>query len=83
MTASRDVDGGGLVPVFVTVGVRVSSGVRTPGVVHLPREEAARIVASRHGVSGERAPRGFLDGGADGHVIAAMVPRLAPPEHGM
>lgn len=65
-----------LVPVFLTVGVRTSGG-NGPGVVHVPRDEAARIVAARHGVTGEQPPRGFLDGGADGHVIAAMVPRLA------
>ena len=38
--------------------------------------EAARIVAARHGVPGERPPRGY----ADGRVNGAMVPRLAPPE---
>lgn len=72
-------DDGDLVPVFVTVGVRVSSSERTPGLVRVPREEAGRIVAMRHGVAGERPPRGFLDGGADGRVIAAMLPRVAPP----
>jgi hypothetical protein len=64
-----------LVPVFVTVGIRVSTGERTPGVVHVPPGEAGRIVADRHGVHGERAPRGYEDGGADGRVIAAMMPR--------
>jgi hypothetical protein len=63
------------VPVFVTTAIRVSSGERTPGVVHVPPGEAGRIVADRHGVLGERAPRGFEDGGADGRVIAAMMPR--------
>ena len=53
-----------LVPVFVTTGIRTSGGPG-PGVVRVPRDEAARIVASRHGVAGERAPRGFLDGGAE------------------
>jgi hypothetical protein len=70
-----------LVPVFLTVGVRTSGG-NGPGVVRVPRDEAARIVAARHGVSGERPPRGFEDGGADGRIIAAMVPRLAPPGPG-
>jgi hypothetical protein len=68
-----------LVPVFLTVGVRTSGGIG-PGVVRVPRIEAARIVAARHGVAGERPPRGYEDGGADGRVIGAMVPRLAPPE---
>jgi hypothetical protein len=69
-----------LVPVYLTVAVRTSGGTG-PGVVRVPREEeAARIVASRHGASGERAQRGFLDGAADGRVIGAMVPRPAPPE---
>lgn len=70
-----------LVPVFVTTGIRTSGGAG-PGVVRVPRDEAARIVAGRHGVPGERPPRGYADGGADGRVIAAMVPRLAPPEPG-
>lgn len=64
----------GLVPVFLTVAVRTSSG-NGPGVVRVPREEAARLVAARHGVPGEQAPRGYLDGGTDGRVIGAMVPR--------
>lgn len=66
-----------LVPVFLTVGIRTSGGPG-PGVVRVPRDEAARIVAARHGVSGERAPRGYEDGGTDGRVIGAMVPRLDP-----
>lgn len=66
-----------LTPVYLTVAIRTSGG-NGPGVVRVPREEAARIVAGRHGVAGEQPPRGFLDGGADGHVIAAMVPRLDP-----
>ncbi len=72
-----------LVPVFVVVAVRVSTGEQTPGLVHVPRNEAVQIVASRHGVPGEQPPRGYADGGADGRVIGAMVPRLAPPEPGM
>lgn len=63
-----------LVPVFVTTGIRTSGGPG-PGVVRVPRDEAARIVAARHGVSGEQPPRGFEDGGADGRVIGAMMPR--------
>lgn len=63
------------VPVFLTVAVRTSGGPG-PGVVRVPRDEAARIVAARHGVSGERPPRGYEDGGADGRTIGAMMPRL-------
>lgn len=66
-----------LVPVYLTVGVRTSGGPG-PGVVRVPREEAARLVAARHGVAGERPPRGYDDGGADGRMIAAMMPRRAP-----
>ena len=69
-----------LVPVFVTVGIRVSSCERTPGVVRVPRAEAARIVSARHGVAGEQAPRGYLDGGSTERLAGWMVPRLAPPE---
>lgn len=65
-----------LVPVFLTVAVRTSGG-NGPGVVRVPREEAARITAARHGVPGEYPPRGYDDGGADGRVIAAMMPRPA------
>jgi hypothetical protein len=54
-----------LVAVFLTVGVRTSGGCG-PGVVRVPRDEAAWIVRSRHGVAGEEPPRGYLDGGADG-----------------
>lgn len=67
------------VPVYLTVTVRTSGG-NGPGVVKVPREEAAELVRRRCGVSGERPPRGYEDGGADGRVIAAMMPRLAPPE---
>jgi hypothetical protein len=68
-----------LMAVFLTTAVRTSAGAG-PGVRRVPRAEAAQLVARRHAVPGERAPRGFEDGGADGHIIAAMVPRLAPPE---
>jgi hypothetical protein len=71
-----------VVPVYLTVGVKTTGGAG-PGVVRVPRDEAAVLIRQRYGVAGERALRGFLDGGADGHVIAAMVPRLAPPERGM
>jgi hypothetical protein len=64
-----------LVPVYLTVAVRTSAGPG-PGVVRVPRDEAARLVAARHGVSGERPPKGYEDGGVDGHVAARMVPRL-------
>jgi hypothetical protein len=67
--------------VFVTTGIRTSGGAG-PGGVRVPREEAARIITGRQGVAGERPPRGFVDGGADGRVIAAMARRLAPPEPG-
>jgi hypothetical protein len=69
----------GLVPVYLTVAIRTSGG-NGPGVVRVPPDEAARIVAGRHGVHGERPPRGYLDGGAPGSVVAAMVPRRAPQE---
>ena len=67
----------GRVPVFLTVGIRTSAG-NGPGVVRVPREEAALLIRQRYGVAGERAPRGFLDGGSDGRIAAWMVPRLAP-----
>jgi hypothetical protein len=79
--AHHDADLPDLVSVFVTTGIRTSGGAG-PGVVRVPRDEAARIVAARHGVAGERPPRGYEDGGADGRIIAAMMPRLAPPEKG-
>jgi hypothetical protein len=70
---------GGLVPVYLTVAVRTSGG-NGPGVVRVPPDEAGRICADRHGVMGECPPRGYLDGGAPGSVIAAMIPRRAPDE---
>ena len=48
----------GLVPVFVTTGIRTSGG-SGPGVVHVPPDEAGRIVADHHGVPGTVAPRGY------------------------
>lgn len=71
-----------LVPVYLTVGVRTSAGAG-PGVVRVPRAEAAVLIRQRYGVAGERAPRGFLDGGGSERAAAWMVPRLAPPEPGM
>ena len=65
----------GLVPVFVTSGVRTSDGPG-PGVRRVPAAEASRIVASRHGVMGDQPPRGFEDGGAPASS-AAMIPRTA------
>ncbi len=50
--------GPGLVPVFLTVGVR-SSGGNGPGVVWVPPGEAAALVARKHGIFGERPPSGF------------------------
>ena len=61
------------VPVFLTVGVRTSGGPG-PGVVRVPCDEAARIVAARHGVPGERPPGGYEDGGAGGRVTGLMMP---------
>jgi hypothetical protein len=49
-----------LVPVFVTTGIMTSAGPG-PGVVHVPPAEAARLVADRRAVYGERAPRGYGD----------------------
>lgn len=66
-----------LVPVFLTVAVRTSGG-NGPGVVRVPRDEAARITAARHGIAGERPPKGYEDGGADARVIAAAALRAAP-----
>jgi hypothetical protein len=62
------------ISVYVTVAVRTSAGPG-PGVLELPAAEASRLVADRHAVYGSTAPRGFEDGGADGRVIAAMMPR--------
>jgi len=67
------------IPVYLTVGVRTGGG-NGPGVVHVPRDEAAHLLRNRYGVPGELAPRGFLDGGSDGRLAAWMVPRLAPAE---
>ena len=64
-----------IVSVYLIVAVRTIGGPGS-GIVRVPRDEAARIVASRHGVAGEQPPRGYEDGGADGRIIAAMVPRL-------
>ena len=53
-----------------------SSGGAGPGVVRVPPGEAARIVADRHGVHGETAPRGYLDGGAPARPgTGLMMPR--------
>ena len=68
-----------LMAVLVTTGIR-TSGSAGPGVVRVPRDEAARNIASRHGVAGERPPRGYEDGDADGRVTGAMVPRLVLAE---
>ena len=65
---------GDRITVYATVAVRTSAGPG-PGVLELPRDEAARMVADRHAVYGSTAPRGFSDGGADARVIAAMMPR--------
>ncbi len=65
---------GDRITIFATVAVRTSQG-SGPGVLELPRDEAARMVADRHAVYGSQPPRGFSDGGADGRTIAAMMPR--------
>jgi hypothetical protein len=64
----------GTVAVFMTTAVRTSDGPG-PGVRHVPAAEAARLIQMRHAVSGETAPRGYEDGGADARMIAAMMPR--------
>ncbi len=64
-----------LATVYVTNAVRVSSGERTPGVVHVPPEEAGRLVGARHAVWGDRPPRGYADGGVDVRDGARMQPR--------
>jgi hypothetical protein len=48
-----------LVTMFVTNAVAVSSGEPTPGVMHVPSQEAADLVFIRHAVYGEVPPRGF------------------------
>jgi hypothetical protein len=47
------------VPVFVTNGVRVSTGERTPGLVHVPPAEAGALIAARVAVAGEKPPQGW------------------------
>ncbi|MGH3218965.1 MAG: hypothetical protein ACRDPY_09705 [Streptosporangiaceae bacterium] len=69
-----------VVPVYVTVGVRVSTGEHTPGVVHVPRDEAALLIRERRGVPGERAPKGYEDGGVDLRAVGIMMSRLAPAD---
>jgi hypothetical protein len=46
------------VPVFVINGTRTSDGPG-PGVKHLPRAEAGRLVAARLAVPGEQPPHGW------------------------
>lgn len=64
-----------LTTVTVTNAIRVSSGEQTPGVVHVPAAEASWIQANRHGILGDRWPRGYADGGPDARTIANMMPR--------
>ena len=47
-----------MVEVFVTTAVRTSAG-STPGPKMLPRDEAARLVADKRAVCGDRPPMGF------------------------
>ena len=47
------------VPVFLTVGIRISAGAG-PGVRYLLPAEAAAIVNDRHGVYGNMPPAGYL-----------------------
>jgi hypothetical protein len=54
-----------LVTVFVTTGIRTSGG-NGPGVVRVPPAEAARLVADRRAIHGDRAPRGYGDRLDDG-----------------
>lgn len=51
-------DDAGLVPVFLTSAVRTSAG-STHGVKMVPPAEAARLVAARVAVHGDRPPRGW------------------------
>ena len=46
------------VMVFVTTAVRTSAGC-TPGAKMLPRDEAARLLADRRAIFGDKPPRGF------------------------
>lgn len=54
---------------FVTNGVAVSSGETTPGVVHVPRAEAADLAFMRCAVYGDRPPGGYSDGGQPGGAL--------------
>ena len=50
--------GTGLVRVLMANGHRTSGGTG-PGVVEVPPDEAARLVAARVAVHGDQLPRGF------------------------
>jgi hypothetical protein len=60
----------GLVTMHVNVGVAVSSGEPTPGVVHVPPQEAADLHYMRLAVYGDQPPRGYADGGQPGGAMA-------------
>lgn len=62
------------VTVFATNAVRTPAGPSGPGVLRLPPAEAARLVAERRAVYGDKPPRGFNDGGAR-PAQACMLPR--------
>jgi hypothetical protein len=59
------------VMIFLTNGVNSSAGAG-PGPRTVPADEAARLVARRHAVYGDRPPRGYRDGGvvASGAITA-------------
>jgi hypothetical protein len=62
-----------LVDVFLTNAVRTSAGP-DPGYKRVPPGEAAALVGNRRAVYGDRAPRGFSDGGAQPGDGARMMP---------
>ncbi len=81
--AAPPADDAGLIPVVLTNSVRTSAGIPReprdgPWLVWLPPDEAARVVADRVGTYGTAAPRGYL--GSAEPLIAALIPRKAPPE---
>jgi hypothetical protein len=53
----------GLTPVYLSNGTRTSGGTG-PGVVHVPPDEAAWLVAQKLAIHGQQPPLGLLGGGA-------------------
>jgi hypothetical protein len=55
----------GKISVYLGNATRTSGG-SGPGMVRVPPDEAARLVAARLAIYGDRAPRGLADGGGTG-----------------